>query len=71
MNGIFMRTNTCLVGVLGGRPSRSHSASALATAGSKGSAKATPVFGRTTFNVVAIQSISCSCNPMTSPAPKP
>ena len=66
-----MRTNTCLVGVFGGRPSRRYNASALAAAGSSGSVNATPVFGRTTLSVAAFQSMSWSCSRITSPAPKP
>ena len=30
-----------------------------------------PVFGLTTLSVAALQSMSCSCSRMTSPAPKP
>ena len=39
LNGMFMRTNTCLVEVFDGRPSRRYSTNALATAGSSGSVR--------------------------------
>jgi hypothetical protein len=59
----------------GARVARSPSAEitgqALATGGNSGSVNATPVLGRTSLSVAALQSISSIASLIASPAPQP